>query len=228
MRRVLAMTLLILGTGIAASFGARNTDAMQQHRAALAWHDQAKEAGDEDALARASDALEAQPLPELRERLMGWARSNARPTALGLVLVVAGGLMSRRRGGSEEEGPADAGPSASFPQTLTSLIEALDAMEVPLTAEPEDGTAPELREQINDLIEGPIAGWVNRRVDLIDADGLGAFAEYFGLFSAGERNLSRMWTTLTDGRPDVALDALQHSRTAFRDALAAYERLTAT
>jgi hypothetical protein len=228
MRRVLAMTLLILGTGISASFGARNTDALQQHRAALAWHKQAKEAGDEDALARASESLKVLPLPEPRERLMGWARSNALPTALGLVLVVAGGLMSRRRGGREEDGSADARPSESFPQTLASLIQTLDAMEAPLTSEPEDGTSPELREQIDDLLEGPIAGWVNRRADLIDADGLGAFAEYFGLFSAGERNLSRMWTTLTDGRPDVALDALQHSRTAFRDALAAYERLTAS
>ena len=225
MRRVLAMTLLILGTGIAASFGARNTDALQQHRAVLAWQEQARESGDEDALARASEALKVNPLPEPRERLMGWARSNALPTALGLVLVVAGGLMSRRKGGSEEEGPADAGPSESFSQTLSSLIETLDAMEEPLTSEPDDGTAPEIREQINDLLEGPIAGWVNRREVLIDADGLGAFAEYFGLFSAGERNLSRMWTTLTDGRPDVALDALQNSRTAFRGALAAYERL---
>jgi len=222
------MTLLILGTGIAASFGARNTDALQQRRAALAWHAQAEAADDEDALARASEALKAHPLPEPRERLMGWARSNALPTALGLVLVVAGGLMSRRKGGGEEEGPAEARPSESFSQTLTSLIEALDAMEAPLAAEPEDGTAPQLRDQINGLLEGPIAGWVNRREVLIDADGLGAFAEYFGLFSAGERNLSRVWTTLTDGRPDVALDALQHSRTAFRDALAAYERLTSS
>ena len=45
MRRFVAMSLLIVGTGIAASFGARNTDGLQQHRAALAWHSLAANSG---------------------------------------------------------------------------------------------------------------------------------------------------------------------------------------
>lgn len=227
MRRFVAMSLLIVGTGIAASFGARNTDGLQQHRAALAWHAQAEASGDADAIARASAALEAHPLPEPGDRLRGWAGANALPTVVGLALVVAGGLMSRRRDGAEEEEAEQKGGAASFAQTLASIIAALDAMEPTLAAEPPDGTAPALRDEINGLLEGPVADWIQRRETLIDADGLGAFAEYFGLFSAGERNLNRVWTTLTDGRPDVALDALKLSRKAFQDTRAAYQRLTA-
>ena len=71
---------------------------------------------------------------------------------------------------------------------------------------------------------GPL---VDARGQLIARHGLAAFAEYFGPFSAGERNLARVWSTVTDGHSEEARKALVSAKASFEQAAANWEQVEA-
>ena len=215
MNRVLPMVLLLVGSALAASFGARNGAAHTDHRAAL-WQ------ADTDPA-----ALAAAPLPGPTQRLTDWLAVGGVGWGFGVVLIGAGALLARRQQAEASRGGAGGSARVDFVATTESILAALDGLIEDLADLPMDDTAPAARERIDALFDDTIGPLVEGRGQLVALHGLEPFAEYFGLFSGAERNLGRVWSALTDGHAEVARESLAISRAAFADALEAYARCDA-
>lgn len=210
MKRFVPMVLLFLGCGLAASFGARNGDEHAAHRVAL-W--EASETGSEVAVA----------LPGPMARLVGWLQVGGVGFGAGVVLIGAGAMMARRQLAASSRGEGDSAAAlVDFESTVEEILAEIDAMTVELDAVEMEDTAPELRERLDLLAEQKIGPLVDGRGQLVARHGIGPFAEYFGLFSGGERNLARVWSALTDGHAVVAQQSIVTARVGFAEALDAY------
>ncbi len=215
MNKVLPMALLVVGASLAASFGARNGDAHTAYRAAL-W----KSGGDADA-----PALVANPLPGPMDRLTGWLSVGGLGWGVGVVLIGVGAGLARRQQAAESQGGDGEGGRVNFEVTTSRILAELDTLASELADLPMDDTAPAARERIDAVMDDVIGPLVDGRGQLVAKHGLESFAEYFGLFSGGERNLGRVWSALTDGHAEVARESLAVSRAAFADALEVYRRV---
>ena len=211
--RFLALMLIALGTGIAASFGAQNGAEMMTYRTAVLTAEQSEE-----------DVASTIPSPS--ERLSGWWSTGGVGWLVGLSLVGAGGMLLRRR----EENTAldeagEAGDDLDFVQTMNALIAEVGALHEVVSSLPLGATDEGSRARLDGLLQGHLARVVSERGVWIHAHGLAGFAEYFGTFSAGERYVARAWTGLADGRPDVSVDALRQAAEAFGTAKDAFQRV---
>jgi hypothetical protein len=256
MSRMLPLVLLVLGIGVAASFGARNGPSHTTWRQAIALHaslsaiqtmDLSGETPDEraeksQAYHEAIDALiatgalghadelpakvaEAEaaipPVPEPRTRLSEWAVTGGPGFAVGVLLIGVGAFLARRQQ-SEEAASGGAHGDLDFPGTVAGLAREAAELAKQAAQVPMDTDAPELRAAIERLHNEQIAPLVETRGSFIAKHGIGVFAEYFGPFSGGERNMARAWSALTDGHSIVAAKALTTAATSFEQAAAAW------
>ena len=256
MNRVVPFILLVLGIGLAASFGARNgpshtawrqakalhaelaavsglptmsedpeeakslTDAREAAIAVLVQSGALAEGADLDmAVAAARDAIPA--VPEPRTRLSEWVATGSASFGLGVMFIGVGAFLARRQQAEEAAGGGSAG-ELDFPGTVARLHTKVADLAEQAAAIPMDDDAPALRAQIEALHNDDIAPLVEGRGVFIARHGIGGFAEYFGPFSAGERNLARAWSGLTDGHSEVATTALRDSSEAFGRAAGAW------
>ena len=83
----------------------------------------------------------------------------------------------------------------------------------------ETGKRSLTRDDIDRAFEKYISPVIDARQRLSDRFGATKYSVIIGHFAAGERNLARSWSALTDGRADVAREALKKSRNAFEEAL---------
>ncbi|MFT4625504.1 MAG: hypothetical protein ACI8PZ_004172 [Myxococcota bacterium] len=212
MNRVLPLALLIIGASLAASFGARNGDAHTDYRAAL-W-----EAGGDPS----HPAVVASPLPGPQARVLGWLSAGGIGWGVGVVLIGVGATLARRQQAAASRGVGGDIAIVDFEATVNQVLAELDAIGETIADLPMDDTAPAVRERIDALMDDVIQPLVEGRGQLVARNGLESFAEYFGLFSGGERNLGRVWSALTDGHAEVAREALDISRAGFSDSLDVY------
>ena len=202
MNRYLPMTLLCAGVVIASLFGARNGDEYSDYRAA-----------------RAVD--EVMELPGPQARLMGWLGVGGAGWGVGVLLVVAGAVLARRQQAAEASGEGGTG-AVDFPGALERVLAEIDAISELLEPLAMDADQPEARDRLDALGADVLLPVVDGRYQLVARHGLGPFTAYFSPFSAGERNLARCWSAITDGHAVVAREALQRARGAFVDARQAY------
>lgn len=168
----------------------------------------------------------AVPVPEPGQRIASLAVEGGPLLALGLVLVVVGGLLTRR---AERAALARGGDAAGdLPRTLEDFaarIEALkDAAEVARVALGEGAALGSVAERLRELQLEAIEPIVEARTQLSARLGLSAFAEVFGGFSGAERALNRAWAALVDGHRPEALVSLARAVAGFAEA---HDRLTA-
>ncbi|MCO4746091.1 MAG: hypothetical protein KC912_14945 [Proteobacteria bacterium] len=249
MNRIAPMILLILGIGLAASFGARNGPSHTAWRQA-SWHharlagvhgmetesDDAEETAElqkakSEALAglvaagllteggdlgAAVSAAEAQvpDVPDPNTRLSEWAATGGAGFGFGVLLIGLGAFLARKQQAAEAASGGGEG-DLDFPGTVALLVAEVGALVPKADATPMDEDAPALRAAIEKLHIEHIGPLVEGRGSLIAKHGIGTFAEYFGPFSAGERNLNRAWSALTDGHSVVATEALRASVRGF-------------
>ena len=90
---------------------------------------------------------------------------------------------------------------------------------------PMDADAASARVALDSLGADVLTPLVEGRGQLIARHGLAGFAEYFGPFSAGERNVNRAWSALTDGHSVVAREALVNALVAFEAAEKGYHEV---
>lgn len=220
MTRWLALGVLALGVALAGAAGARNGDAHTTWRTAL---------GE----ARATDTdpatLTGASLPPPGQRLLEWAQVGGVPWVLGLALVVGGGLWLRRldapgAGTAEGEGAE----AVSFEDTVHRALSLLREVRGAIAELPMNADVPALRHQLDDLAMDVLLPAVDARERWIARDGLVAFADYWGEFSAGERLAARTWSALTDGHTPEARDAVDKAIAAFERALAAYREVVSS
>lgn len=255
MRTVLAWTLLLVGVLLGASgaiqHGPEHSDfrAASRHAAVLAsaLEDQA-EARREDPTAQAPSvrALRAAgtfsgdlaraaraaaeavpPVPSPTVRLLGWLRVGGPMWALGVLLIGAGAWLARVDQSRRLAAPTAGQAEVDLPTAVREVLHAIDELHPVVQALPLDAPSGALRERLDRLQDDLLTPVVDARGQLVARHGLSNFAMYFGAFSAGERNLARAWSALTDGHTPTAAAALRSSHTAFTDALVAYERAEA-
>jgi hypothetical protein len=173
--------------------------------------------------AEAEAAIDAMTMLAPGLRFMEWFGKGGVGWLLGLVLV--GAVLGRQDAYARATAPTHgSSDTPNFDDAVVTLLAATAQMK-PLVAATEDGDdCAEARAIIETLEATVLAPVVDDRGRYQARDGVAVFAEYFGPFSAGERNLARAWSSLTDGYPHVAADALVAATTAFEQAAAAYAK----
>ena len=181
----------------------------------------------EAAAEAAAEARDAVGLPQPRQRLSEWFGAGGVGWGAGVLLIVVGAVLARRQKQAEAVAGGPGESEATFPEVaellreqVLNLVDRVDGLGI-------DEDAPEVREAVVSLGTEHIEPIVAGRGALIARHGFGGFAEYFSPFSAGERNLNRCWSALTDGHPPTAADALRQAAEAFEQARVAYERVDA-
>lgn len=158
-------------------------------------------------------------------RLSAWWAAAGPGWALGVGLVALGALLARR-GMVAAQSATSSLQTEDFPTAVAGLLAELAPLRLRLARATGDDTAPEVREALDRLQDERIRPLVEARGALIHQHGVGAFSEYFGPFSAAERQLNRAWSALTDGQPGHADAALASAGTSFEQALRAWDRVT--
>lgn len=167
-------------------------------------------------LAAAVAAAEAKipAVPEPKTRVSEWAATGGFGFGFGVLLIGIGAFLARKQQ-AEEAANGGSGGKLDFPASVQRLVDGVGSLVEQAAATKMDDDAPALRAAIEKLHNDEIGPLVDGRGVFIAQHGIGRFAEYFGPFSAGERNLNRAWSALTDGHSVVATDALKASVRAF-------------
>lgn len=215
MKKLLPLLILALGVVISASYGARLGDQHSQYRVAQAAVDKA---ADDAARASAIEARDAIGLPSPSDRLTAWFAEGGIGWLLGSGLILAGALIARKQQQDAQSGGDGGGAEADFPGTVAEALRVIARLEGLLAELAMDGDSPEARDAIDKLADLKLGPLVDARGQLIAKHGLATFAEYFGPFSGGERNLARVWSAITDGHAEEARASLAAARSNFEQA----------
>ena len=212
MKKVLPLLILALGVVISASFGARLGDQHSEYRVAQAAVSLAQ---DDASRAEAIEARDAIGLPSPSDRLAAWFAEGGIGWLLGSGLILAGALIARKQQQDEQSGGDGSSSEADFPGTVAESLRVVDRLEELLADLAMDTDLPEARDTIDQLADLKLGPLVDARGQLIAKHGLATFAEYFGPFSGGERNLARVWSAITDGHAVEARASLAAARSNF-------------
>lgn len=151
-----------------------------------------------------------------KDRVQAWGEAAGAPFAVGVVLMVAGGVLARRRRrggmaqgtehpGGAPEGAVDLALEGEAPHARVAtgshrpprrIVQAIRGKLAVLGAD----SAPEaVFAAVDDILENDIPELLEQRQALIDDLGLAKFAEMIGHFAMMERNVARAWSAITDG-----------------------------
>lgn len=171
------------------------------------------------------------------DRISAWGHVAGAPFAVGMVLLVAGGLLSRvRRPGAPPARPTPTGTEHEGFEPEGAMDLALEGEPVPeheksghplapsvvlmriaskLDKLPEGPPAEhveELHRVLDEILEQDVAEFLDQREDMITDLGLTRFAEMIGHFASMERNTARAWSALTDEAYDEVPPCLERAR----------------
>lgn len=194
--KALGFALFLVGLAAASGYGARKVDVAQG----------SGEHGEVTASDRVSTWFDAAGLPFL------W----------GLALMVAGGLVARRgmtaaqevveRAQAPHEG---ATPPKDRPLELLTKMEAILG---PLDASALPGDAKGMAKSLDELIDEPVADFLELREAMIRQLGLETFAELIGHFASMERGAARAWSAIVDEAWDEVGPSLERARAGLSNA----------
>ena len=167
-------------------------------------------------------------LPGPQQRFMEWFSAGGIGWIVGLVFIVVGAVLARMQDAEEASGSSpSAGGRVDFTKTIGEVQQRIAAIASDIADLPMDADATTAREALDALDVELLSPLVEGRNQLVAKHGLAGFAEYFGPFSAGERNLNRAWSALTDGHAVVAREALNTATAAFSASLDGYRAVDA-
>jgi len=147
-----------------------------------------------------------------------WGADAGLYFALGIVLMVVGGVIARRaqrpakptgsEGGKPESGMEKA---IALIDEMTAKLETLDASSLP------EGHQA-LADELDAILSDQIPDFLDHRTLLIDRLGLARFAEMIGSFAQMERGTARAWSAITDEAWAEVPPSLDKARTAVKRA----------
>ncbi len=141
-------------------------------------------------------------LPGPGDRFEGWLALAGFPFLLGLVLIAAGAMVSRKAIKAEMDGDAGSGADGKidFAVLLAQLRDDTATLSADANAmgEPTAESWDEVKGRIEHLQLNCIAPLVEARHQLQNRIGLSGFAAVFSPLSAGERKMNRAWSALVD------------------------------
>jgi hypothetical protein len=212
MKRAVPMVLLTVGLGLAAASAARNGASVEAYRQSR-WSAEGEPA-----------AVATLPTPS--QRVREWLAVGGLGWGAGLALILVGAALARQQSAEAFAGGGAAikvdfvGSVRRVRAEAESLLGALERVNM-------GQTAPDVRSRLDALQLQVVEPLVDGRGQLVAKHGAARFAEYFGPFSSGERNLNRCWSALTDGHVVVARAALGAALHDLGEAEAAWDRVVA-
>ena len=126
----------------------------------------------------------------------------------GLALVVTGGLAGRTGRAGVRGAERDSEERARFAARLASILGTVRELEAGRDRIP----PAEIRRRLDELFEGELFELTSRHEELQALLGFEAYARVWEGVATGERLLYRVWTMLTDGWDEQALQELSLAR----------------
>lgn len=161
------------------------------------------------------------------DRVGVWFDAAGLPFLGGLALMILGGVVARRGMSSAqavveraESQRAGATPSADRPLELIAKMEAILG---PLDPSALPGDAKAIATKLDELIDEPVADFLELREAMIRQLGLGTFAEMIGHFASMERGAARAWSAIVDEAWDEVAPSLERARAGLANARAVLE-----
>lgn len=162
------------------------------------------------------------PLPG--RRWVQWASVGGLGWLAGIVLILVGASLARLQNREEQSGTgSSAAARIDYLSTMAEVDAEIVRIQGAIADLGMDQPADAARAALDHLDQTLLDGIVQGRGQLVALHGLGGFATYFGTFSAGERNLHRAWSALTDGHAVVARESLVASRAHFASSVEQYQ-----
>ena len=161
--------------------------------------------------------LSVADLPGPGDRFEGWLAVSGFPFLIGLLLIGAGAMVSRKaiKAAMDGEGGGVADGKIDFAVLLTQLRD--DTAALSADANGMSDPSAEAREGVKGRIEhlqlNCIAPLIEARHQLQNRIGLSGFAAVFSPLSAGERKMNRAWSALVDQHWPEAVNSLAASST---------------
>ena len=202
--------VLMTGVALAAAGGAR-----------LGESDYAVAAGEgQTALSGGAQSVHARGAVDPGERFRDWANGNLDLFLAGIILIVGGAVMTRRRQRHERQALSAGESSFSFEDELARLARVLAGISQSFDAEAVDTL--DIRNEIERLEISILEPLFENRQRLELQYGLAGYVSVIGPLAGTERFLNRTWTTLVDHHVSEARASLTQ---AVNSTLAAQEAL---
>lgn len=168
------------------------------------------------------------------DRLSEWFSLAGLPFVGALFLVIIGAMISRKAYRLEalakgDGGTGQGGKVVDFGEMLGELRDEVAALEKRMrqVEGPGDEDFVKVRTEVEELQLGKVDLLAETRQRLQARFGMAGFAAIFGPFSAGERNLNRVWAALVDLHWPEATSSLGQAHNYFDDAASELEKLVA-
>ena len=153
----------------------------------------------------------------------GWVSTYQVHTAMALggLALLGAGIVLLRSGRGGDEGLV----SGSLARAVAALEEAVGGVNgLGARLEGIDDPAA-LHRDVDALVTGPVARFVENRQAITDTHGIGAYAAVMGPFAQGERYLNRAWSASTDRHLQEAATCVRRAAPALDEALGELRRL---
>ena len=180
------------------------------------------------ALLAQQTTLSAVILPKPMERLTQWLEVGGVGWLVGVLLIIGGAILARKQQQAEMSGVGEYQADAvDFLASVNEVLDRLTTLAELLDELPMDQDSPPARELIDGVFNDLIEPVVDNRGRYVARHGLGVFADYFGAFAGGERNLARTWSAVTDEHSEEARASLVRSIDSFKQAKESWEKAEA-
>ncbi|HAN32682.1 MAG TPA: hypothetical protein DCQ06_13900 [Myxococcales bacterium] len=172
-----------------------------------------------------ADTGAAAALPQIKPkaRLISWFGESGVPFTVGLVLVVLGSVIARRRAGSDLDGQDQSAEAVDFGHVMGQLHEELERLAASLAQDVMSNEEAKLAVE-NAQMER-FAPLIEARGRLQARYGLAGYAEVFGPLSGSERRVNRAWSALVDDHRSEATTSISEALQSLGDAQSALNRL---
>lgn len=130
-----------------------------------------------------------------------WAMDAGLFFAVGIVLMIVGGVIARRAQRVGNETSENDGPGGPQSTGLEAAIELLDSMSAKLDSLNADSLpdgSDAIAADLDAILSDQVPDFLEHRKLMIDRLGLEVFAEMIGSFAQMERGTARAWSAITD------------------------------
>jgi hypothetical protein len=212
--KLLGLSILCVGVGIAAAFGARNTDEIQNRtKTTMILSIQVDSGGSLGESAKAQ--LEKAPAPTPPgQRFNDWFALAGPGFLAGIALIICGGLVTRRAIKAElaNEGTNEGEKPVDFGDAINAIVQKLEAMVEEMRPHLEDWPSEtrydEVKQALEDIQLEELEPLLQTGPRLQALYGMAGFAAVFGPLSGAERLMNRAWSALVDRHWTEATNSL--------------------
>lgn len=130
------------------------------------------------------------------DRLSAWASVAGLPFAMGTLMMIGGGVLTRRS--RVRPRPAAVPDLADAPDNMSTMLKRIEDSVLKLPDANVEEQAGVLHDALDRLLEDLVPLFLDQRARHVAELGLERYAEMSSAFASAERALGRAWSALTD------------------------------